>query len=339
MFKLGTVAPPPNYVHVQKKPPAEDATPSVSCLTLSNPSGLLCVAGIVHSQPDTLTSLSCWRNVCVNTQSHELLKVDGETVTEIEHKQVLDLNDDGERWEGDVLHNQPYGWGVYYDKDNNKVYEGFRLKDVNVCYGRSYYADIQQLEYEGEICEGKRWGRGVQFDRRGNMVFDGEWCDNVHGCPEKERIQCIASNTMITSVESLSIGDYCCNGQEWKALKLDCLSQIQELIVGNFSFQHVDTVVIVGLQELESVTFGSCCFATRELQDVRNPNARFCFTDCPRVKHLSIGRYTFTNYGQCSISNNPRLEAITMGDVNRPSRNFTYCSLELRGRKSMVAVK
>ena len=238
-----------------------------------------------------------------------------------------------------MLHNQPCGWGVYYDKDNNKVYEGFRLKDVNVCYGRSYYADIQQLEYEGEICEGKRWGRGVQFDRRGNMVFDGEWCDNVHGCPEKERIQCIASNTMITSVESLSIGDYCCNGQEWKALKLDCLSQIQELIVGNFSFQHVDTVVIVGLQELESVTFGSCCFATRELQDVRNPNARFCFTDCPRVKHLSIGRYTFTNYGQCSISNNPRLEAITMGDVNRPSRNFTYCSLELRGRKSMVAVK
>ena len=110
--------------------------------------------------------------------------------------------------------------------------KGFRIDEVNVCYGRSYYADIQQLEYEGEICEGKRWGRGVQFDRRGNTVFDGEWCDNVHGCPEKERIQCIASNTMITSVESLSIGDYCCNGQEWKALKLDCLSQIKELIVG-----------------------------------------------------------------------------------------------------------
>ena len=339
MFKLGTLAPPPNYYHVQKKPPIEDATPSVSCLTLSNPSGLLCVTGIVHSQPDTLTSLSCWRNVCVNTQSHELLKVDGETVTEIEHKQVLDLSDDGERWEGDVLHNQPYGWGVYYDKDNNKVYEGFRLKDVNMCYGRSYYADIQQLEYEGDICEGKRWGRGVQFDRRGNTVFDGEWCDNVHGCPEKERIQCIASNTMISSVESLSIGDYCCNGQEWKALKLDCLSQIKELIVGNFSFQHVETVVISGLEKLESVTIGDCCFATRKQQDVRNPNARFCFTDCPRVKHLSIGRYSFTNYGQCIINNNPRLITIFMGDVDRPSRNFTRCSLELKGMDSMVVVK
>ncbi|KAM7454178.1 hypothetical protein BLSTO_05068 [Blastocystis sp. subtype 1] len=36
-------------------------------------------------------------------------------VSGIEHKQVLDLNDDGERWEGDVLNNQPYGWGVLYD--------------------------------------------------------------------------------------------------------------------------------------------------------------------------------------------------------------------------------
>ncbi|KAM7454683.1 hypothetical protein BLSTO_04559 [Blastocystis sp. subtype 1] len=309
MFKLGTIAPPPSYYRVQTQPPVEDATPSVSCLTLSNPSGLLCVTGIVQSQPDTLTSLSCWRSVCVNTQSHELLKVDGETVTEIEHKQVLDLSDDGERWEGDVLHNQPYGWGVYYDKDNNTVYEGFRLKDVNVCYGRSYYADSQQLEYclhqkdetlpkvSKVICEGKRWGRGVQFDRNGKTVFEGEWCDNVHGCPEKERIQCIASNTMITTVESLSIGDNCCNGQEWKALKLDCLSQIKKLIVGNFSFQRVETVVISGLEKLESVTIGSCCFATRKQLDVRNPNACFCFTDCPRVKHLSIGRYSFTNYG------------------------------------------
>ena len=275
----------------------------------------------------------------MNTQSHELLKVDGETVTEVEHKQVLDLSDDGERWEGGILHNQPYGWGVYYDRDNNKVYEGFRIGEVNVCYGRSYYADIQQLEYEGEICEGKRWGRGIQYDRRGKTVFDGEWCDNVHGCPEKERIQCIASSTMITTVESLSIGDNCCNGQEWQALKLDCLSQIKELIVGNFSFQHVETVVISGLEKLESVTIGDCCFATRKQQDVRNPNARFCFTDCPRVKHLSIGRYSFTNYGQCIINNNPRLITIFMGDVDRPSRNFTRCSLELKGMDSMVVVK
>ena len=215
--------------------------------------------GLIEKPHSVVMELGLNGVIEVNVESHELLNVSG-----IEHAKVLDLSDDGERWEGDVLNNQPYGWGVFYDKEGEKVYEGFRIGEVNVCYGTRYYSDIQKVDYEGGICEGKRWGRGVQFDRRGNTVFDGEWCDNVHGCPEKERIQCIASNTMITSVESLSIGDYCCNGQEWKALKLDCLSQIKELIVGSFSFQHVETVVISGLEKLESVTIGDCCFATRK---------------------------------------------------------------------------
>ena len=52
---------------------------------------------------------------------------------------VLNLSDDGERWEGDVLDNQPYGWGVLYDSENRMVYEGFRIGKVNVCYGTQYY--------------------------------------------------------------------------------------------------------------------------------------------------------------------------------------------------------
>ena len=39
--------------------------------------------------------------------------------------------------------------GALYDSENRRVYEGFRLKDVNVCYGIQYYSDIQKVEYEG----------------------------------------------------------------------------------------------------------------------------------------------------------------------------------------------
>ena len=85
----------------------------------------------------------------VDVESRELLNVNGKDVNGVEHKQVLDLSDDGERWEGDVLNNEPYGWGVLYDSENRRVYEGFRLKDVNVCYGIQYYSDIQKVEYEG----------------------------------------------------------------------------------------------------------------------------------------------------------------------------------------------
>ena len=140
--------------------------------------------GIVETS-SVIVQLALERVVEVSVDSHELLRVNLATVNGIKQNQVLDLSDDGERWEGDVLDEKPYGWGVLFDRDNNRVYEGFRLKDVNVCYGTRYYPDIQKVEYQGEIWEGRRWGRGVQYDRTGNVVFDGEWLNDEHSMEKK----------------------------------------------------------------------------------------------------------------------------------------------------------
>ena len=101
-----------------------------------------CHEGLVEKSPSIVVELCLNRVIEVAIASHTLLRVNGEDVKGIEHAQVLDLSDDGERWEGDVLDNQPYGWGVVYDSENRMAYEGFRIGDVNVCYGRSYYSDI-----------------------------------------------------------------------------------------------------------------------------------------------------------------------------------------------------
>ena len=95
--------------------------------------------GVVEKSHSVVVELSLNGVIEVDVESHKLLKVNGEDVNGIEHNQVLDLNDDGERWEGDVLDNQPYGWGVLYDSENRMAYEGFRIGDVNVCYGTQYY--------------------------------------------------------------------------------------------------------------------------------------------------------------------------------------------------------
>ncbi|KAK8829786.1 hypothetical protein WA577_001179, partial [Blastocystis sp. JDR] len=129
--------------------------------------------GIVEKSSSLLIQWSVEKVIEVDTASHKLLIVNGEEVNGIEHNQVLDLSDDGERWEGDVLNNQPYGWGVLYDSDGEKKYEGFRIGEVNVCYGTRYYSDIQKPEYEGEWFEGNRWGRGIEYDRKGNTVYEG----------------------------------------------------------------------------------------------------------------------------------------------------------------------
>ena len=109
--------------------------------------------GLVEKSHSVVVELRLHGVTEVDVESRELLRVNGEDVSGIEHNQVLDLNDDGERWEGDVLNNKPYGWGVLYDSENRRVYEGFRVGDVNVCYGRSYYPENQKVEYEGGICE------------------------------------------------------------------------------------------------------------------------------------------------------------------------------------------
>ena len=115
--------------------------------------GVICAGSVVLEVNEK-------RLVVVKVEKKAVLNVSG-----IEHKQVLDLSDDGERWEGDVLDNQPYGWGVLYDSENRRAYEGFRIGEVNVCYGTQYYSDIQKVEYEGEwlVCRRERVPKTVKI--------------------------------------------------------------------------------------------------------------------------------------------------------------------------------
>ena len=76
--------------------------------------------GLVEKSSSALLELCLNRVIEVNRNSHELLRVNGEEVSGIEHNVVLSLNDDGERWEGDVLNREPYGWGVLYDSEGGK---------------------------------------------------------------------------------------------------------------------------------------------------------------------------------------------------------------------------
>ena len=79
--------------------------------------------GLVEKSHSVVMELCMNGIIEVDTASHKLIRVNGEDVKDNEHNRVLDLNDDGERWEGDALNNQPYGWGVAYDSENRMAYE------------------------------------------------------------------------------------------------------------------------------------------------------------------------------------------------------------------------
>ena len=60
--------------------------------------------GLIERSHSVVMELSLNRIIEVDTASHRLLRVNGEEASGIERARVLDLSDDGERWEGDVLH-------------------------------------------------------------------------------------------------------------------------------------------------------------------------------------------------------------------------------------------
>ena len=131
--------------------------------------------GIIEESSSVLVQVSLDRVLEVDIESRQLLKVNGEVVSGMEKNRVLDLSNEGVRWEGDVLHNQPYGWGVLYDKEGEMAYEGFRIGNVSVCYGMQYYADIGVKEYEGEIL------RASDGEEANSMTEMELWCMMENG--------------------------------------------------------------------------------------------------------------------------------------------------------------
>ena len=61
-----------------------------------------CHEGLVEKSHSIVMELHLNAVIEVDIASHKLLRMNGEEVKDIESNQVLDLSDDGERWEGDV---------------------------------------------------------------------------------------------------------------------------------------------------------------------------------------------------------------------------------------------
>ena len=261
------------------------------------------------------------RIVMADMKKRELLRVDGVDVSEVKHYQIVDLSDEGDHWEGDVLNGEPCGWGVLYNKDNHKVYEGFRIGEVSVCYGRSYCSDIEKMEYEGGICHGMRWGHGVQYDRSGLVVFDGEWLNGRH--LNTRVIITGASALLHNHIEELVISSGCCNGEEWNRLDLGLVPSLKSLSIGNCCFENVSEVTLAGLSELESVVIEESSFTKRNNWN-EDSCCHFGLKNCPKLKLLIVGNHSFKDYSVTEIEN-CGLEVIEMG-----GSSFYYASLELK---------
>ena len=269
-----------------------------------------------------IVQMSGERVVAVDIQSRQLLRLSEMDLSEVKQNEVLDLNDEGERWEGDVLNNHPFGWDVLYDTDNRRVYEGFRVGNANVCYGRSYYPDIQKVEYEGEILNGRRWGRGIQYDRSGLVMYEGEWMNDEH---VEKRVEVRDENKLFHNyVEKLTLLRGC--EIYSKTLQFSLLPRLRVLHVLEMNIASVSRVELIGMHALERAVFA--CRCPYDAENVRS----FQVKNCERLKELIVEDGAFRDYCECVIKNVPSLEVLSIGKSNgyRAIGCFREASLELR---------
>ena len=130
----------------------------------------------------------------------------------------------------------------------------------------------------------------------------------------------------------LVIGGYACPFDSVTAFDLSVYPRLKSVTIGDYGFEYVNVFNITGLSELESVEIGENSFTKYKNTWIvtSDPNRHFYLKNCPKLKSLKMGRYSFSDYTVIEIENVDALEVIEVGELNEVSRNFFYASLELK---------
>ena len=142
-------------------------------------------------------------------------------------------------------------------------------------------------------------------------------------------------NSLNRNVFEIVVSSNCCNKKSMKVLDLSELKCLKRIEIGDDCFTSVSEVKLTGLQ-LESVVIGMNSFTKHKNGIGNDPNRHFYVKNCPSLKELKMGRYSFSDYSVCVIEGVNALEAIAMGDLSERSYNFYAASLELKSGRGWV---
>ena len=137
-------------------------------------------------------------------------------------------------------------------------------------------------------------------------------------------------NALDSDVSIVFVKSYSCNDASLTVLNMSRLTSLQELSIGDYCFENVKELRLVGLSGLKRVVVGSNSFTKSKNGFGSDPNRHFQLKDCSALTELRVGRYSFSDYSVCEIENVNALESIAMGELNEASFNFHSASLELK---------
>ena len=137
-------------------------------------------------------------------------------------------------------------------------------------------------------------------------------------------------NSLNRKVSEITIPSNSMNEASLTVLDLSRFRRLKKLVIGDECFMNVKETRLTGLYYLESVVIGKNSFTRHKNSYGDNPNRHFYLKDCPKLKSLKMGRYSFSDYTVIEIENVDALEVIEIGDLNNWSPSFNTASLELK---------
>ena len=120
------------------------------------------------------------------------------------------------------------------------------------------------------------------------------------------------------------------NDGTFKTMDMTRFVNLVGLVVGDESCMYVNELKLVGLNELESEEIGMNSFTRCKNDASSSYSGNFYLKNCPKLKSLKMGRYSFSTYKVIEIENVDALEVIEIGELNESSYCFYYASLELK---------
>ena len=134
--------------------------------------------------------------------------------------------------------------------------------------------------------------------------------------------KCWSNEVNAANITELVVGDGKCN--DITSLDLSSYTELRSIEIGNECFENVNELHIEGLPKLEIVTIGINSFTKYKNSYDWHNYRYFYLRNCPLLKELRIGRYSFSDYGFLYVENLESLEYFECGDVNENSYNFYY---------------
>ena len=121
----------------------------------------------------------------------------------------------------------------------------------------------------------------------------------------------VPSNQSIDDIPNDIQHLYLCGFSDYNCDRLtfpiNSFNQLKSISIGDHCFQHVREFVLDGLESLESVKIGEKCF---EIDD----DGLCRITNCPNLRQLETGNWSFEDFKSFELSNVNSLQSIKFGD-------------------------